>query len=891
MKIYLANLFLLLTVLSSAQEKGVTPVKKLNSQTNDTYALVVGISDYQDEEIPDLNFAHTDAKAFAGFLQSPAGGSLDEDHLKILINEQATQAQFAAGLDWLWEVVGENDKAIIYFSGHGDVEKKSLTQPGYLLCWDAPSKIYMAGGAFPLSMMQEVISTISIQNKAKVIMVADACRSGKLSGSKVGGAQLTNSNLAKQYANEIKILSCQPDEVSIEGKQWGGGRGAFSYHLLEGLSGMADGDEDLSVNLKEIGRYLEDRVAEEVAPQNQNPVIIGNKTEQVTIVFPEILAQLKEGKKTQVQLFAATESRGIEDDVLAAADSSIVVMYNAFKKSLEEKQFLFAEEGRDKNDYAEFYYKKLSQEPQLKKLHSSMRRNYAATLQDDAQQIMNNWMKTNQDLSKKEKKGRLLEKVFTEKVRAFPACLERASELLGPEHYMYATLQGRKHFFKGYILAHSDRNPNEDLAKEALGEFRKGLYWLPELPMTYLEMAGVFGWNLLEPDSAEVYTQKAIELDPNWISPHISMAWLLQKRFRKYDQVKIYLEKAIKIDSTGFPIWNAWGNYYLSQNNLTEAERTFKKAIEIDSTHNWPIGNLGIIYARTGRLDQAEQQFKKAIQIDSTNATAYLNLGLVYNMTKQLEKAETYYKKAIQIDPLIPTMYTNLGGLYLDAGRFEEAEQIVQKGIQIDSTQSRLYGLLAEIFKSTQQNEAAEMNFKKAIQLNPEWMGHYINLGRFYEGISRFEEAEKLYRQSIEVDSTAFQAYMNLGSCLLSLEQYEESAFNTKKAIQMYPGYSGLHGRLGYAYIYIPGRMKDAKIELDKSLELPPENPITYFYLVDWALKSKKPDQAWKYLELGLEKQPESFEVIESIPELEQLKKDPKWDLLMNKYMSKPNEK
>src|SRR5690606_2384695 len=103
-------------------------------------------------------------------------------------------------------------------------------------------------------------STISVQNKAKVIMVADACRSGKLSGSSVGGAQITGSNLAKQYANEIKILSCQPDEYSLEGEQWGGGRGAFSYHLLDGLYGMADGNGDQKVNLLEISRYLEDHV-------------------------------------------------------------------------------------------------------------------------------------------------------------------------------------------------------------------------------------------------------------------------------------------------------------------------------------------------------------------------------------------------------------------------------------------------------------------------------------------------------------------------------------------------------------------------------------------------------------------------------------------------------
>ncbi|MEI2696509.1 MAG: caspase family protein [Saprospiraceae bacterium] len=266
--------FLFLHFFAFSQTKGVSPLSTANSQQSgvnkNTYAVVVGISDYQDPGIPDLRFANKDAEAFANFLRSSVGGKLDNDHLKVLINSDATMAQFANALDWLWEVCKEGDLAIIYFSGHGDVEKKSLTQPGFLLCWDAPARVYMAGGAFALPMLQEVVSTLSIQNKAKVIVITDACRSGTLAGSSVGGSQATAANLAKQFGNEIKIMSCQPNEYSIEGEQWGGGRGVFSYNLIDGLYGLADGNKDLSVNLQELSRYLEDHVTTEVAPMKKN---------------------------------------------------------------------------------------------------------------------------------------------------------------------------------------------------------------------------------------------------------------------------------------------------------------------------------------------------------------------------------------------------------------------------------------------------------------------------------------------------------------------------------------------------------------------------------------------------------------------------------------------
>ena len=105
-----------------------------------------------------------------------------------------------------------------------------------------------------------------------------------LAGSQIGGAQLTSANLAKQYANELKILSCQPNEFSLEGEQWGGGRGCFSYHLVDGLFGMADRNADGTVSVGEIDRYLEDNVTAEAAPQSQVPMLLGNKTERLATV-------------------------------------------------------------------------------------------------------------------------------------------------------------------------------------------------------------------------------------------------------------------------------------------------------------------------------------------------------------------------------------------------------------------------------------------------------------------------------------------------------------------------------------------------------------------------------------------------------------------------------
>jgi uncharacterized caspase-like protein len=208
----------------------------------------------------------------------------------------------------------------------------------------------MGGGTYSLSFLQEVVTTLTVQSKAKVTVITDACHAGKLAGSQIGGAQLTTANLAKQYANEVKILSCQPNEFSLEGEQWGGGRGVFSYHLVDGLFGLADRNNDGQITLGEMDRYLEDHVTGEAAPQSQVPILLGNKTDRVATVNASILAELKKNRSGNMTVFAATESRGFEEEILAKVDSNILLSYRAFQKDIQDKRF-FTPAGICAEDY------------------------------------------------------------------------------------------------------------------------------------------------------------------------------------------------------------------------------------------------------------------------------------------------------------------------------------------------------------------------------------------------------------------------------------------------------------------------------------------------------------------------------------------------------------
>ena len=788
MKYFLILSLLFFSFSLYSQEKGVSPLSPKSEIGNpkSTYAVVVGISDYQDEGIPDLRFADKDAEAFANFLRSPAGGSLDADHLKLLTDSSATTAQFDAALGWLIDESKEGDQANIYFSGHGDVETKTRSQQGFLLCWDSPPQAYVSG-AYPIFFLKEVISTLSLENKAKVLVITDACRSGKLAGNSVGGSQLTSQNLSQQFANEIKILSCQPNEYSIEGEQWGGGRGAFSYYLVDGLYGMADGNSDGTVNLMELGRYLDDHVTAEVAPESQVPMTVGNRTEKLAAVFPELLAQIQKGKAGQIPMFGLIDSKGIEEEVLAMVDTTIREVYKLFKKALKDKVFL-----EPTGACADAYYERLIAEQKLERLHNAMRRNYAAALQDDAQQAINNLM----TMEKTEVRLYRLERL--DKYATYPRLLERAAELLGTEHYMYPTLQARKCYFEGQVLQMgSPVNVDSVLGRRLLDKYRESMHWQPEAAITYFAMGSVFEKIIPQPDSTLWYGQKAIEMAPGWIRAYTLTANQLTLNFKKLAEAKKLIDSAFAIDSTNTYAWASLGMWEeFANGNWKESERCFLKSIELDSTYTWAYYQLGFLYFNQNQTIKAKQAFLKASQTEKPSPEAFIFLGALHCGNGEYAEAEPFINQALKIEPEHGNGLRILAGIYFKTGRSEKAFPLLDQVITYDSTSTWTFNSIGEIYADNGWYEAAEKSIKKAIALDSLNYVSWLFLGGTYVLAGRYDEAVPILQRSLSLNPKDLFSWRSLGDAYLLSGKLEAARDTYREILNINPtspfGFIGL---------------------------------------------------------------------------------------------------
>ena len=131
------------------------------------YALIIGINEYKDDEIQDLDNPINDAEQLAGVLTYHY--SFDQKNVTVL--ENPTREDLIRSLDQLTKTVTEKDNLLIFYAGHG-IWNEQLDQ-GYWLPSDATmdSKSYWLSN----STLRDYVGGIRSKH---TLLISDACFSG-----------------------------------------------------------------------------------------------------------------------------------------------------------------------------------------------------------------------------------------------------------------------------------------------------------------------------------------------------------------------------------------------------------------------------------------------------------------------------------------------------------------------------------------------------------------------------------------------------------------------------------------------------------------------------------------------------------------------------------------
>ena len=262
-----------LSAVSGFSSVSVGTKKERGSSGPQRWAVVVGVSEYANPKIPSLKYADKDAEAVANFLRRPEGGGYDSNHMRVLLNKDATLANVRDALINFLNQAIDMDLVLIYFAGHGAPEP-ARPQNIYLLTSDSDPNA-LGTTAFPMWDIQTVLARYI--NAKRVIVFTDACHSGNISVNfATRGVGVNEQNLVNQYLSDLSkskegvvvFTASAAGEVSQEFPEMA--HGVFTYYLLEGMEGKADYDNDYTVTINELMQYVEEKVKRKTHG-SQNP--------------------------------------------------------------------------------------------------------------------------------------------------------------------------------------------------------------------------------------------------------------------------------------------------------------------------------------------------------------------------------------------------------------------------------------------------------------------------------------------------------------------------------------------------------------------------------------------------------------------------------------------
>ncbi|MBL7702131.1 MAG: caspase family protein [Ferruginibacter sp.] len=798
---YSISLFLLSfsCIITAAQ-----PLATNTPPDANTYAIVIGISDYQDPGIPKLSFSNKDAILFADFLMSAPGGSVPKQNIKLLTDSAATIGEVDKAIRWLMNNCKENDKVYFYFSGHGEMENVTMSRNGYLICYNTPAVAFVNMG-LSIDYLNDVVNTISVQTKAKVIVITDACHSGTMAGNRFKGNFFVGEQLMLKKENEIRMASCKPDELSNEKIDWGGGRGVFSYYLVNALrGGLADNNNDKVVSVGELKNYMELSMATDAVLKNegdvQTPVIKGNEDFPLSTVVETEAAQIREQVSNdslmQVMVMNSMSAAAAEEDAgpaeyffsLLKKQPLEALTDSAKLNVLPANEIAFAVIGElGKGAILQ------SQKDKLAELAIELKRDkekadrfnldLASAFLDVGQNVIANYISGDEAELERRRYYNSQNHSYDVYTRMF----ETAFKLSQGDRYYSTKAAVLLHYFTGLSLRLKiplTENP-EPLIEKALAEQKKALALEEYASYIYNEL-GVLYQLKKNYSEAEKNFIKATQLSPAWAIPQSNLSGLYIAK-KDYDKASSHANIADSLQANLQSISINRGYISEKKGNQLFAEEDYRHAIDINSRHYLPFERLGYVYMNTANYALADSFFYEAdlrkkgyhfignsvadieanvpmlpvsetvCDVDTASLSpddvlGFFTWGVQEYKLKQYTSAIRILRKVVAIDVSNPLVYHYLGKAYYDRQKWEEAELMFSLACRYSKDKKQLQAYTDSVVRAKTyryDRSCFEKFFREQFYTQVE---DYYFLATISQNWLHLEEAEKYLRQIISFE-------------------------------------------------------------------------------------------------------------------------------------------
>jgi hypothetical protein len=260
-----------------ATDKSAPPSNLAPGVVRTKWALVIGISQFNDPRVNRLNYPAKDAKDFADLLKDSAIGRFPPDNVKLLVDTDATTRRIKASLNWLARSAKPDDLVVVYVSSHGSPRELDTRNVNYIVTNDTQTRPQdeLFASALPMYELTQLVRSRIVARRTVVLL--DTCHSGAATGSsgdsadRIGESAVSADTLdsIRQGYGRAVIASSQVGEKSYEDDE--DRNGYFTFYLMQALKRSKGQD-----SIDKIYLYVRDQVSNSVSAKyhtQQSPVL------------------------------------------------------------------------------------------------------------------------------------------------------------------------------------------------------------------------------------------------------------------------------------------------------------------------------------------------------------------------------------------------------------------------------------------------------------------------------------------------------------------------------------------------------------------------------------------------------------------------------------------
>jgi uncharacterized caspase-like protein len=290
------NPFVLATPVLRAGNRAVTGPATTTapgetSHPADRWALIVGIGSFTDQNIEPLKYTASDAQSFAAALLNPKIGGFKADHVRTLMNDDATTKNIKMQLNWLARSAAPDDLVVVYVATHGSSRDLDTVGVNYIITHDTeiganidPDSLYAT--ALPMVEISNAIATRVKARRAAIFL--DTCYSGNAAvgdpkmmapGIKNAAPSAQTLNHITQGSGRMVFAAAGTEQESLESDTLK--HGFFTYYLVQALQ-QEGGAAPLSQIFDYTQKHVSDRVATEFRQYNLQQTPVMGRSEDTT---------------------------------------------------------------------------------------------------------------------------------------------------------------------------------------------------------------------------------------------------------------------------------------------------------------------------------------------------------------------------------------------------------------------------------------------------------------------------------------------------------------------------------------------------------------------------------------------------------------------------------